>query len=349
MPPLKIQTFDEAIADSDSREGGRSVLLGNGFSIDWDHKIFAYDSLYSEANLSNLSTEKEGLFDSIGTHDFEEVVNSLRTFAKTGRLYGISEKITRAMIKDAVVVRRGLADVLTLRHPHDSTALSDDQVTQARQFLSNFGRTYTLNYDLLLYWVLNRNVVSQQGTVQSGDGFEWPSYEGARDELIWKRSAADRGQRVFYLHGALHLFVQDRRLHKLKYSKSPLLEQVRDKIDSGSYPLLVTEGSNEEKAERIERSAYLRYCFDSFERLTGSLFVHGVSLSANDSHLTRCIESKQSKIEAMYVSIFGDPDEESNEELVTRAKKVVRNRQKNGGGKLHLAFYDSSSVHLWRQ
>ncbi len=348
MPRSDVLSFEEAVADDEHRTNGRSVLLGNGFSIDWKPEVFLYRSLYDEAQLAGLSTDKESLFGALGTHDFEKVIEHLKAAADLAELYAAGDpQLPDVLRADAQVVRSGLADVLADRHPHRANEITDDEAECARGFLSHFGRTFTVNYDLLLYWVLNR-VDGSRHAVHRGDGFEWPTANGPR-YLVWKRKAADRGQRVFYLHGGLHLFVEEQRLRKLQYSiAESIIEQVRDRLLEGRYPLVVTEGRSDEKVARIERSAYLRYAHRALEDLTGTLFVHGMSLSANDDHILAPLESKDSRIEALYVSIHGNELSHSAQDVIHRARLIKRRREENGGMRLDLRFYDSATAHVWR-
>jgi hypothetical protein len=343
-----VVSFVEALEDSETRPGGRNILLGNGFSIAWNSDIFSYGSLYEEADLPNLTTSKSDLFASLETHDFEEVIKYLRSAAKLADTYGADPKLAKRYRRDANIVRRGLSDVIAKRHPANSYDPKDEEVEHARAFLEHFGRIFTLNYDLLLYWVLLRSDGSEYSP-QKGDGFEWPTYNN-RQTLIWKSSAADRGQRVFYLHGALHYFVgSDSRLHKFSYSSGgTIIDQVRDRIEDGRYPLLVTEGDHKEKVARIERSAYLRYCQQRLNSINGSLFTYGVSFSANDKHIFSTLEEKDNQVEALYVGLYGDPDEEHNEDIIRTARRIKRRRSNNGGRKLSIYFYDAASAHVWR-
>lgn len=345
MGKTDVMSFGNAIEDSDAQEGGRSVLLGNGFSIDWDAKRFHYESLYDEAKLTNLSIPKEDLFAGLNTHDFEKVIEHLKTAAKLTEVYSDTNGgLVNSFRDDAKVVQNGLADVLAARHPHVATEVTDSEAEKAREFLANFGRSFTLNYDLLLYWVLSR--LDSKHTPQRGDGLEWPTAEPGK--LVWKRSAAKRGQRVFYLHGALHYFVEEHRLNKLSYQLSaPLLEQIRTRIEAGKYPLVVTEGTSEEKLERIEASAYLSYAHRRFEELTGVLFIHGFSFSPNDEHVLMALEAKACQIASIYVGLH-NPGSDEALAVMRRANQIKNRRAKSGGIKLAMTFYDAKTAHLWR-
>jgi hypothetical protein len=242
MATSEVLAFAEAIEDSKRRSGARSLLLGNGFSIDWNYKIFRYDSLYDDATFDGLSVDKAALFDELDTRDFEKVIEHLKSAADLADLYNtLDDDLWETFRADAQVVRHGLADVIARRHPNRAQEIKDVEAKHARAFLSNFRWIYTVNYDLLLYWVVNRTAASAH-IVPMEDGFEWPTADGPQ-ELIWKRSLMGT-QRIFYLHGALHLFRErDKKLHKLKYGLAePLIDQVRKRIEAGQYPRVVTEG-----------------------------------------------------------------------------------------------------------
>jgi predicted NBD/HSP70 family sugar kinase len=345
--PSDVITFEEALALDEERIHGRSLLVGNGLSIEWKPDVFRYTSLYDEADLNGLSTSKDALFGALGTHDFERVVEHLKTAADLAELYEAGDpELSGVMRADAQVVRRGLADVLAARHPHHSNELTFAESESARAFLVHFGRIFTVNYDLLLYWVLNA-VDGSAHSPRREDGFEWPTANGPR-YLVWKRSAAKRGQRVFYLHGAFHLYVEDKRLRKLGFRDGRLMEQVRERLLEGRYPLVVTEGRSDEKLDRIERSAYLTYAHGALEELTGTLFIHGMSLSPNDDHILAKLESKDSQVETLFVGIHGDELSHGAQEVITRARLIKRRREDAGGRRLELHFYDSSSAQVWR-
>jgi hypothetical protein len=277
------------------------------------------------------------------------VIEHLNSAADLADLYEASDpELSETLRWDANVVKNGLADVLALRHPNRAQDVTDTEAEQARAFLSNFLQIFTVNYDLLLYWVVNRSAGSAH-IVSATDGFEWPTYQGPH-ELIWKSRPTQGTQRIFYLHGALHYFREpDRKLHKLKYGLAdPLIDQIRERITSGHYPRLVTEGKSEQKMASIEASAYLRRCRRKLSELSGSLFIHGMSLSSNDSHIVEVLEAQESKVAALYVSVHGDPDSNANEDFMSRARRIKRRRERNNGRKLHLVFYDTASAHVWR-
>lgn len=203
----EILDYSEAVEAAQASCEELSLLLGNGFSIDYDPMTFRYESLAAEAKLPGLSVAKEELFDRLGTDNFELIIERLRAAAALETTYQFGVEVAERMESDARVVRNGLADVIAARHPDRASVLTSDEIMHARTFLSPFKNIFTLSYDLLLYWVVNA-VDTNSIPVPRADGFEWPSFK-SRDVLVWK-SRPGSPQRIHFLHGALHLFVTTR-------------------------------------------------------------------------------------------------------------------------------------------
>lgn len=344
MDDDNVLDFEAALDASEVTDGGRHVLLGNGFSIAWRPDKFSYTSLYQEARIADIVPTKEDLFGTLGTYDFERVMEHLSTASQIVALYGAGEPLRQRMEDDAKTVRRALADVISEIHPDQRNLLTDDECEHAREFFANFNSVFTLNYDLLLYWVLLRDNSAYK--LDFKDGFQWPTYE-VRDDLVWKIHVAEAEQNVFYLHGALHYFAEEGWVHKLHYGRDPLVAQVSDRILRGDYPLFVSEGTSVEKAARIEASEYLRFCRNSLSHLQGTLFIHGASLGDNDDHIWHVLESRDSKLEALWVSVHGAPEDEPAQQVMQRARLIATRRRSNGGRALRVGFYGADSVSLW--
>lgn len=304
----------------------------------YDPGIFSYGSLAKAAALPALSVDKTEPFQKVGSEDFETVVERLRTAAKLGQIYGLDASQINRLKVDARVVRNGLADVLADRHPKTAVSLSDEEIRHVREFLKPFDDVFTLNYDMLLYWAITRP--SLISGVAARDGFG--PFE---DEIVWQKRLP---QHVHFLHGALHLFVEDRKLKKLNFKQhGPMLSEVKRPINIDKYPLIVTEGSSAEKKARIDRSAYLSTTLERFEAISSALFIHGVSMSPNDNHIFEKIESEKSKIQALYVGVHGSQTSESSEALMRRVM-LMQKRRRQTGKKLKTRFYDAESAHVWR-
>lgn len=70
--------FIDAVNDADDRGVDKAILLGNGFTMDYNSTVVGYDSFAVEAKLANLSIKKAKLFEGLGSTNFEVVVEKLR-------------------------------------------------------------------------------------------------------------------------------------------------------------------------------------------------------------------------------------------------------------------------------
>ena len=73
---VQLLTLTQAL-DKASVYSKRHLLLGNGFSIACEPKIFTYGSLFERAK-PDMSGELLRVFERLGTTDFEEVIRALR-------------------------------------------------------------------------------------------------------------------------------------------------------------------------------------------------------------------------------------------------------------------------------
>jgi hypothetical protein len=349
---MTLLTFYDAIAEAAERPGNRHILLGNGFSIACRPDLFTYGRLFDEADFDALSVEAEGLFAISGTSDFEHAIEALRISAQVLELYPDAEDdLISRIAADAEAVRVALAEVLASKHPENVGLIEDAEYASARAFLSHFnGSIYTVNYDLLLYWTLLQELEPE---ISNDDGFRADPDDPEAEWVIWDGYAA-HGQHVYYLHGGLHLYDAGSILKKITWARTgiPLVDQIRTALEQNVYPVVVTEGSSEEKLARIEHSPYLHKGLKSLQNNQGTIFIHGHSLAENDEHVLARIE--RSKVEFAYVSLHGDPESETNQAIRHRADLMVERREAKEVGKqerwrkqLEINFYDADSAGVW--
>lgn len=333
-----VVQFSEAIGHAKDTHDSVAVLLGNGFSIDFD-PVFSYDSLAEKADLARLHCDSESLFTSLDSPSFELAIERLRRAARIISLYEDDPEISDLLHADAEVIRHALPTALAELHPQKSTVVDPKLYASAQDFLSHFSEYFTLNYDILLYWTL---MSSGHRPFRRDDGFR-----GANGDLAWQRTPA---QNVHYLHGALHLFQElDGTLRKLSYSRDgALVNAVKNRIEADEFPLFVSEGTCTAKAEFVERHPYLREAHRRLRAGRGALFLHGVSLSEHDDHIFELIEDPDCDIETLYVGIHGSPRKRSTRHTRQRANLISERRRENGGRDLDVRFYDSASANVWR-
>ena len=342
MSDLKVLSFVDALAQSE-RLTSRHVLLGNGFSIACRPDIFVYSKLFERADFKKLSTAARKAFDALGTEDFEKVIKALRDAGKLVPLYeDVDPTLARRLQTDADGLKEVLVQTIADSHPARPSDISDQEYAACRLFLAPFKNIYTLNYDLLLYWTKMHTLSNEKQ--DSDDGFRKPEDEAGAPYVVWE-SGNSHQQNTWFLHGALHLYDTGTELQKYTWINTgvALIDQIREALARGYFPLFVAEGSSAEKLERIRHSDYLAKGYRSFESISGALFVLGHSFAANDEHYLKRIE--RGKVRELYVGLHGDPGSISNRHIVSRASRMQTVRRSKRP--LDVYYFDSGSAKVW--
>ncbi len=345
--PVKIVNFEVAMAAA-KRAGHVHALLGNGFSRACRDDIFSYGALFDRADFSELSGYCRDAFAALGSTDFEVVIKALKSAAILLSTYEPEASDLAALMQsDAGKLREVLVRAIAGSHPAFPGEIAPEAYVACRNFLSNFERVYTLNYDLLLYWAFMQDEL--EPVLECDDGFRKP--DEPQDYVTWEVENSYE-QKIYYLHGALHLFDAGSELQKYTWLNTGirLIDQVRAALDASKYPLFVSEGTSVEKLERIKHSGYLHRGLASMPKVTGSMFVYGLSFAENDEHVLRMIEI--GKIARLYVSLFGDPNSETNALIIDRAMRLVEKRKTRNEGRrrpleLQVEFYSAQSARVW--
>lgn len=340
---VKMFSFQEALLFSEE-QSKRHLLLGNGFSIACRPGIFQYGKLFEQADFSKLSTSAKKVFHELGTQDFEKVISILRDSTIALKAYeDISAKLLTMLSSDADSLRELLVQTIASSHPEWPGELEEREYSYCKAFLDNFSRVYTLNYDLLLYWVHMHTLEGEDPS--SDDGFRKPYENYDANYVTWDPSNS-HDQDCFFLHGALHLFDTGVELQKYtwKNTKIRLIEQIRSALKKDLFPVFVAEGKSDEKLYKIRHNDYLAKAFRSFSEITGALFIYGHSLAINDEHYLKRIE--KGKIKQLYVGLYGDPENNNNKIIIARAERMSVNRGKKRGG-LEVFFFDAETANVW--
>jgi len=338
----EIIDFKKALELSEG--GHRHLMLGNGFSRACRNDLFAYDALFQQAE-GQLSDRVKRAFEILNTHDFETIMRILNSSAEVLPVYTNDASLIALLKEDVDALRDALAKAIAGSHPARPGDINASEFAACRSFLSNFSNIYTLNYDLLLYWALMQDKVDSL-KVECDDGFRHPE-DGEHDYVVWD-AADSTTQNIFYIHGALHIFDAGAELQKYTWSNTgiALVDQIRESLANNRYPIYVSEGTSEEKMQRIMHSAYLSRALRSMIQVTGSLFVYGHSLADNDQHILRLIE--RGKVTKLFVSLYGNPDSRENKWIIKRANNMANERSLTGSKKqLAVYFYDAKSAKVW--
>jgi len=356
-------TFAEALAQTDAVK--RHLLLGNGFSISLFPDCFRYNSLLEATDFTD-APEVLQAFEALGTSDFEAVIYGLLRAGMLLPLYSADEKTVTRINEHAAHLKELLVQAIAGKHPERPGSVSEEQYLACRGFLACFagdsrnrksaggkdlrGHLYSVNYDLLLYWVLMHDTITAaQEDIHKDDGFRDPNDEPEAPYVTWDGEAA-HSQTVFYLHGALHLFEFGSELQKRcwgRFGGVSLIEQIRVALEEGRFPLFVAEGDTEAKFERIRHSGYLHNCLRKFrgscDSEKASLFIFGHSLAENDAHVLRQIE--HGKCSQLHVGIYGNAASEVNKITMERARRIAASR--NEKFPLEVYFFYAASTNVW--
>ena len=319
-----VISFEAAVDATNGEE--RALLIGNGFSVEY----FNYTSLLAESGLDE-GTPLRNVFAALGTADFEVVVRALEDASVVEQAYG-NDAHAKDLSKNAQDVREALVRAVNATHPRRRQDLVF-RYESSGAFLRNFGTVFTLNYDLLLYWV---NLEEQR--LRDGFGLGENTDQGRFRSPFREDAHCD----IYNLHGGLHLFQNGAgEVMKALDTGDGCIATITDTIaNKKRLPLYVAEGSSEAKVRKINSVAYLRHCYTRLRENEHCVFVFGHSAGENDAHIYRAIFESEAR--QVYFGVH-TPDDEKVKLL---DGQMARYKMIWGQG-TEYSFYDAESAHVW--
>jgi uncharacterized protein DUF4917 len=306
-PPVE----SDALLDWDDvrqRLDWTGILIGNGASIAfWDD--FRYDSIFERAQLvsltHSLSGDDKAIFDAFNSTNFEQALAALKT----------SRVVLAALGRDPTYLKErydsiqaALFDAIhSVRVPWSTHARFLAKLQAIRDELVTYKWVYSLNYDLVLYWaIMSRN--RGRGVAD----FFWQDDLSFNPGNVVPLDYAAEWTRVVWLHGGIHLRRHiDGTIYKERAAPETagnLLTQFQTSYTGNTTPLLVSEGTAEDKYRAITRSSYLEFALRRLGLHDGGLIVFGSSLRSEDQHLVRAIKEQPVANLAFSMRPGGDPD-----------------------------------------
>lgn len=340
-----LMTYKEVLEETLTQT--KYLLLGNGFSMSYNKDRFSFTSLLESGVKRGFIKENSPLhniFKQFETKDFEEVVKLLETSLKVLEEYGFNDSETKErIIKDSEALKIHLVEIITNNHPEKITDIDDIEYLNTANFINDYHKVYTLNYDLLLYWTtiklldFLKEETIKKSNLKVTDGFH--DEEGT--DIIFGNDSSP--QEIFYLHGALHIFDKKHKIIKNTFSRTniPLKEQTLRNLKEEVYPIFVSEGTSEQKKAKIIHNAYLNHCYKSFRAIgtkNSSLIILGTLLKSNDEHIQEAIINN--KVKNIYLGI-------SKEEQIKDLELFVEKLSKAKVPK-NVKFYDYRTVKIWK-
>lgn len=327
-PSLKFEdlpTYQSVIERLKSRPYATHLLMGNGFSMAYDNKIFSYNALYDFIEKLEDPTLSK-LFEVIKTKNFELVMRQLDSFIEIAKAFDLDGTLLKILTNANLQLQQSLIDAVSSLHPEHVFSIPHEKSINCaaffNEFLLNNGQIFTTNYDLLMYWVLMR-----KEETKGNDGFgrellnaeavkysqEEPLYS---DELFW--GGKGKLQNVFFLHGSLPLFDTGINILKEVYtSEHYLLENIKIRMANKEYPVFVTAGNGNEKLNHIKHNPYLNFCFDRLSEIEGSLISFGFNFGDYDEHIIDAINKASNngstpkdgkKLWSIYIGVYSESD-----------------------------------------
>lgn len=335
--------FEYAIKDwaeiKDDYENG-NLIIGNGASVAL-HQKFRFDSLKEEAEKLRLFNEDiSKLFIEFDTSDFELILRLVWHAKLVNKHLGIiDQKIDSAYenIKEALIK--------VVKEVHCEHSDIADQLPQLYQFTKQFRTVVSLNYDLILYWVLmygNRNEDGHRfKDCFQGSGLFRNNWQDLRNPIRKEKEVT----LSLYQHGNLSIF-RDAKNTETKVQRGDfedLLEVITSQWEDNKIPLFVAEGTGTKKLESIKSSPYLSTIF--YEVLPdlitqkANLVIYGWSLGKQESHLVKQI-FKNNQSGKVAISIF-----QNNQEECHRIYRLIKNEKV--APNIEVEFFDSQSSGCW--
>lgn len=312
-----------------------SLLLGNGFSI-------ACNQNFDLSNLTQQMINSNPIISSIFQHlqkgnlDIEETMRIVNDGKKVLECFYLQNE--NADFKNAInqlqIFSENLKNhfIKTIQDNHISfSSIENISKISAFDFVEPYNYIFTLNYDLLLYWVTSHNWEI------FADGFGRNS-EGV---LAFSHNFSDK-KPFYFLHGALHLFHNRGDIIKLETSTpfySNILDEINKQLKNNQYPICVTAGTADEKLEMIKNNYYLSRCFDALCSLRDyNLVIFGTRLKENDEHIRKAI--LKSEVKNIFIGVSNQSWIQARQDL----QDFMQNAQSKGK---NIFFYDYNSFNVW--
>ncbi len=282
-PLMKWKDVESKIKQAKKAKKDVSLFLGNGFNISLDINT-SYEALFKDLtdNKVILDFMKQEFGDSFMKDVSEKHQYNLEAFFRANH-----HKSTDININ---IIRHSFFEAI-LQKCENTQELKNSIYT----FLKSFKNYFSVNYDPLLYKIFMGHAELKKK--HHKDGFNKSTRDVKGSYLVWDKD--NKWQKNFYLHGALHFYLEDREVRKLKCTSKDLIPTVRASLKKRAH-FCIFERNYTEKEGKIDGNKYLKFCLEKLRTLEGVLVIYGWSASEGDKHLIDAIVN--SSVEQIYIS-----------------------------------------------
>ncbi len=110
---LQVENYEVCLAELKNKRRNLNLLLGNGFSIAYDHEIFSYNALQTFIDELKDPVLNE-LFRITRSKNLEVIMQQLRVVSELLKAFGDSTGLSERVIKADAKLRKGLIDAVKL-------------------------------------------------------------------------------------------------------------------------------------------------------------------------------------------------------------------------------------------
>lgn len=317
-----LPSYNQILQQLEKKKRQKHLFFGNGFSIAYDNSIFSYNAL-SKFIEDNGNDSVKNLFITLNTTNFELIMRQLENFSRIVHLFSDDEHSHDKINAVIIELKKNLIDAVTKLHPNHVFEVPEEKskacIKFLEEYLSKGGFVFSTNYDLLFYWIMMRNesefVIDGFGRDLETDLYHKRETDDLDySELRWGKY--NKGQNVFYLHGSLPIFDDGINIVKVEYDNEHyLLENVKERINRGEYPVFVTAGDGNQKLNQITHNKYLNFCLEKLMSIEGSLITFGFNFGEYDEHIIDAINiaAKRGKrggdkLHSVYIGVYSEQD-----------------------------------------
>jgi len=270
-----------------------AILIGNGASMNVA-STFNYQTLFEQAckmpNEHQLDDVDRALFAEIKTVDFELVLSHLRQTLLVARVLGWDKKHTDQVQGKYNRVRQALAAAVRTVHPQHGK-IGEDRLKHIGLALMAYKWVFSTNYDLIAYWAAMKAGINNFYDFLGGQPCRFRSENVAR--------APGDKTKLLFPHGALHLYLAtDGKYEGIVHKR--VFDQDASILDQLLYlpepPLIVAEGSPDDKRQVIYSHRYLTFAYEQLGRVRDQFVIFGSDLGSTDAHIVQALEPKGRRI-----------------------------------------------------
>ncbi len=294
-----------------------AILLGAGFTNKYIPNTWGYDNIWDYASRFAFDNDEKDIlelmdnyFKEMGNKNFERLIalsnectDFLNLAKKPFKIFLNSKQILR--IKEVFINAMHNAGI-----DSEKRLCNNTPAREIGSFLTRFDQVFTTNYDPLVYWSIMKHTNSDENRYTIGDFFHRGEYAPENPNFVNAVLERDKTL-VSYLHGAFFNTDTD---SIYKISTSPDSDESLMKLAKKRYgihnikPLIVTDGSSEQKILAIDHNRYLS---DSLSRLRrfdlDYLCTIGFGFTPPDKHIIDSIRhNRPSKIAIGYYGEIGN-------------------------------------------